>query len=192
MSDPSIRASQIARKVLCPDCGALLSARGLQGHRRLSHGIAADRAADRLPERASDTEPGSLVRRKEPESSVEFLPQLVRSFDELLALLRRLESRLENLENSSAERAAIARQRQSDARVVEESLHSVLNEISRVQNQWRAVGAARGVAPKSDADTALEETTFVELGKLRRRQASLLFRLRELEGEDRSDEALCS
>lgn len=185
MSDVPIRAHDKARKVLCPDCGALLSARGLQGHRRLSHGVAADR-----PNRE---EPSSLVRKQQAEQAFDYLPQLVRAFDELLGLLRRLETRLDRLEQAQPALHSQPRlQRPSDALAVEQSLRSVLDEIARVESKSRTAGIDRSATDKTAEELALEETHFLELGKLRRRQASLLFRLRELQGEDYSDEALCS
>jgi hypothetical protein len=185
MSEAPIRAASNSRKVLCPECGALFSARGLQGHRRLSHGVAVGRA--------EGEEPSSLVRTKQAQETFDYLPQFVRAFDELLGLLRRLETRLERLEQARPDLlTAVRLQQASDAKAVEQSLRSVLDEIARIESRSRELCVGPGPNEKSSEALELEKTHFLELGKLRRRQASLLFRLRELQGEDYSDEALCS
>jgi hypothetical protein len=185
MSEAPIRATENARKVLCPDCGSLFSARGLQGHRRLSHGVGVDRS--------THDEPTSLVRKKQAEQALDYLPQLVHAFDELLGLLRRLDSRLDRLEKTRPELLSPVRaQASNDVLSVEQSLRGLLDEIHRVESQSRELGSDRSPDEKSAEEAELEKTTYLELGKLRRRQAALLFRLREMQGEDCSDEALCS
>jgi hypothetical protein len=176
--------TQDAARVTCPECGETFSSRGLPGHRRMRHGT--------VVARAKAYEPPALLPSQQPVETIEFLPQLVRAFDELLVLLRKLETHLTR-HDEARERAAMHAVPGGDtvARSLEQSLGNILAEISRIEANARERSTAWGGSPPSPEARELEETTYTEIGKLRRKQAHLLFRLRELRGQDASD-ALCS
>jgi hypothetical protein len=173
-----------ASRVTCPECGDSFSSRGLPGHRRMRHGT--------FITRAGGNEPGAVLPAEKTLQGVEYLPQLVRAFDELLVLLKKLEVHLVRLDEAR-ERVFLNPPPCSEtlARSLEHSLGDILAEIARVEAGARERTSALGDTPQSAEQKQLEETTYTEIGKLRRQQAHLLFRLRELRGQDASD-ALCS
>jgi hypothetical protein len=176
--------TQDAARVTCPECGESFSSRGLPGHRRMRHGT--------VVSRARVYEPAALLPSHQATEAVEFLPQLVRAFDELLVLLRKLETHLTR-HDEARERVSQHSVSGGDAvaRSIEQSLGNILAEIARVEANARERSTSWGGPPSSAEQRELEETTYTEIGKLRRKQAHLLFRLRELRGQDASD-ALCS
>jgi len=176
--------SSDANRVACPECGESFSSRGLPGHRRMRHGT--------FIARTPSTEPSSVLPAEKARQGVEYLPELVRAFDELLALLKKLEVHLVRLDEAR-ERVFLNPPpcNETLARSLEHSLGDLLTEIARVEADARQrTSSWSGTTPNAE-QKALEETTFCEIGKLRRQQAHLLFRLRELRGQDASD-ALCS
>jgi hypothetical protein len=66
-----------------------------------------------------------------------------------------------------------------------------LGEIARVKEETDRQLAAWGGRAATEEQKTLEQTSFHTLGSLRRRQASLLFRMQEARGEDAIDNALC-
>ena len=176
--------SSDANRVACPECGECFSSRGLPGHRRMRHGT--------FISRTPAAEPSSVLPAEKNVQGVEYLPQLVRAFDELLALLKKLEVHLVRLDEAR-ERVFLNPPpcNETLARSLEHSLGDLLAEIARVEADARERTSSRGATPISAEQRKLDETTYTEIGKLRRQQAHLLFRLRELRGQDASD-ALCS
>lgn len=81
--------------------------------------------------------------------------------------------------------------RASDLRVLERGLREVLTEISRVKVETERQMAELESRASPEEQKALEQTSYTMLGNLRRRQASLLFRLQEARGEDAVDNSLC-
>lgn len=81
--------------------------------------------------------------------------------------------------------------RASDLRVLERGLREVLTEISRVKVETERQMAELESRASPEEQKALEQTSYMMLGNLRRRQASLLFRLQEARGEDAVDNSLC-
>jgi hypothetical protein len=81
--------------------------------------------------------------------------------------------------------------RASDLRVLERGLREVLTEISRVKVETERQMAELESRASPEEQKALEQTSYMMLGNLRRRQASLLFRLQEARGEDAIDNSLC-
>jgi hypothetical protein len=82
-------------------------------------------------------------------------------------------------------------ERASDLGLLERGLREVLNEIARVKSDTERALAECGPEAPSEDQKALEQTSFQMLRTLRRRQASLLFRLMEARGEDAVDNSLC-
>ena len=173
-----------ANRVACPECGETFSSRGLPGHRRMRHGT--------FIVRTPAAEPSSVLPADKTQQGIEYLPQLVRAFDELLGLLKKLEVHLVRLDEAR-ERVFLNPPpcNETLARSLEHSLGDILAEIARVEADARKRTSNWGGSPLNAEQKQLEETTYCEIGKLRRQQAHLLFRLRELRGQDASD-ALCS
>jgi hypothetical protein len=142
--------------------------------------------------RTAAPEPNAALPAERRVQGIEYLPQLVNALDEMLSLLKKLEAHLVKLDEAR-ERAILSQPPGGEtlARSLEHSLGDILTEIARVEADARRRSSARGEDPPSQEQKALEETTHTEIGKLRRKQAHLLFRLRELRGQDASD-ALCS
>ena len=142
--------------------------------------------------RATSIEQGALLPSEKSAEAIEYLPQLVSAFGEMLVLLKKLEAHLTTLEQSR-DRAILQSQwnAESLASSLEHSLGDILAEIARVESSARERNSTWGGSPSNAEQRELEETTYVEIGKLRQQQANLLFRLRELRGQDASD-ALCS
>ena len=124
----------------------------------------------------------------------------------LADVLERLESRLDSPETTGKNGGARTDEppidpppalpsslgsRASDLRVLERGVREVLAEIARVKNETeRQLAEVEGRASPEE-QKALEQTSYMMLGNLRRRQASLLFRLQEARGEDAIDNSLC-
>jgi hypothetical protein len=188
MTDGLNRAITHALQVACPECGVLFSARGLAPHRRMRHGT--------IAVRTTTIEPAPALPSEKVMQTIDFLPQLVRAFDEMLALLRRLEGHVVELERVRQRELANGASSNSNgeaaARALEQALNDVLTRIARIEADARK--NTMGGAPNApeEAQKQLEETTHRQLGKLRKQQARLVFQLRELRGEECGDEALCS
>jgi hypothetical protein len=140
-------------------------------------------------------EPAPALPSEKVMQTIDFLPQLVRAFDEMLALLRRLEGHvveLERVRQREVLNSANSNSGEAAARALEQALHDVLSRIARIEADARE--HTRGGATNATEDTQklLDETTHRQLGKLRKQQAKLVFQLRELRGEECGDEALCS
>jgi|SoiMethySBSTD1v2_1073268.scaffolds.fasta_scaffold220869_3 hypothetical protein len=177
MSDaPMIPDRQPLRQVACPECGELFAPRGMASHRRMRHGVAP----------AAVNELGATLAR-------------------IAEVLERLETRLDA--RSAPEPAAPKVQgepgepppalpsrpatRGVELRVLEHGLREVMEEIAKVKSETERQIVAWGGHAETDEQRALEETSYRRLGNLRRRQASLLFRLQEARGEDAVDNLLC-
>jgi hypothetical protein len=139
-------------------------------------------------------EPAPALPSEKVMQTIDFLPQLVRAFDEMLAMLRRLEGHLTELERVRQREVlngGSGNTSEAAARALEQALHDVLSRIARIEADAR--DQARGAATSApEAEPKLDETTHRQLGKLRKQQAKLVFQLRELRGEECGDEALCS
>ncbi|MFN0009689.1 MAG: hypothetical protein ACKVXR_17480 [Planctomycetota bacterium] len=165
MSDAPITPDRSPHQVACPECGGFFSPRGIATHRRMRHGAA--------PAAVEDL--GTTLTR-------------------IATVLERLESRLDpraaTIQPPPAQPVSLG-ERATDLGVLERGLREVLNEIARVKTETeRQIAACRAQA-QSEEQKALEQTSFQMLGNLRRRQASLLFRLQEARGEDAIDNSLC-
>lgn len=177
MSDAPIIPERPPHQVECPECGGIFSPRGISAHRRMRHGVA-------------------------PAAANELSATLAR----LTEVLERLESRLDpgstrsEAEGSRSDTETIdpppalpssLGARATELRVLERGLREVLTEIARVKTETERQIAAWGGEAPSDEQKSLEQTSYQRLGSLRRRQASLLFRLQEARGEDAIDNSLC-
>jgi hypothetical protein len=165
MSDAPNTPDRTPHEVACPECGESFSPRGIATHRRMRHGTAP----------AAVEELGTTLTR-------------------IAEVLERLESRLEPAAATKERPAAPPvplGERATDLGVLERGLHDVLNEIARVKTETERQIAACRARAQSEEQKALEQTSFQMLGNLRRRQASLLFRLQEARGEDAIDNSLC-
>ena len=177
MSDAPITPERPHSGVPCPECGGLFSRRGMAAHRRLRHGVAP----------AGVNELGETLSR-------------------IAEVLERLEARLDAgnvpAEPSDARAEADPTEpppalpsrngaRAAQLGLLERSLREVVSEIARVKQETERQLAAWGARAPSEELKALEQTSYQVLGTLRRRQASLLFRLQEARGEDAIDNSLC-
>jgi hypothetical protein len=186
MTDGLNREITHAPQVACPECGILFSARGLAPHRRMRHGT--------IAVRTTTIDPAPALPSEKVMQTIDFLPQLVRAFDEMLALLRRLEGHvveLERVRQRELANGASSNNGEAAARALEQSLHDVLIRIARVEEDARKHTTGGATNAPEEAQKLLEETTHRQLGKLRKQQARLVFQLRELRGEECGD-ALCS
>jgi len=177
MADAPIFPERPPHRIPCPECGEGFAPRGIAAHRRMRHGVAP----------VAVSELGATMQR-------------------IAEALERLESRLGPRQSQSDARSVPSdaegidpppalpsspRSRASELGVLERSLREVLTEIARVKSETeRQIASWEGQAP-SEERRALEQTSYQRLGSLRRRQASLLFRLQEARGEDAIDNSLC-
>jgi hypothetical protein len=166
MSDAQVTPGRFPRPIECPECGETFDARGITPHRRMRHGIG-------------------------PEAATELAGTLSR----LAQVLERMDERLDRVEKEVARDEKDAPVQPSapvdgEAHTLEHGLNDVLAEIARVKTETEREIAAWGGHPQTDEQKALEQTSFQKLGTLRRRQASLLFRLMEAKGEEGVDPPL--
>jgi hypothetical protein len=177
MSAAPIIPERPPQQVPCPECGGSFSPRGIASHRRLRHGVASA-AANELG--ATLTRIAEALERLEarlgpasPPPPANDVPSNAEAIDPPPALPSTLGARATEL------------------RILERSLRDVLNEIARVKSETERQIAEWGGHAPSEERKALEQTSYQMLGTLRRRQASLLFRLQEARGEDAIDNSLC-
>ena len=170
MTDEPILPERHKRLVECPECGEGFSPRGIASHRRLRHGVAAAPAG----------EIGVTLTR-------------------IANVLERLDAKLAGEPSSAVGSAtepppalpAMAQSRTLEMRILERTLREVLGEIARVKEETERQIAAWGGSATTEEQRILRQTSFLQLGTLRRRQASLLFRLQETRGDDATDNLLC-
>lgn len=106
-------------------------------------------------------------------------------------VLERLELRLDPPSERPAAQPTPLGERVTELGVLQRGLREVLTEIARVKLDTERALAECGSQIQNEDQKALEQTSFQMLGTLRRRQASLLFRLQEARGEDAIDNSLC-
>jgi hypothetical protein len=143
------------RQVPCPDCGQVFTPRGLSGHRRQKHG---QWPASALPARRDPTD--------------QSISTIVEALAHLQATVERMEQQLVRLQEQKAQRET---PNQEEARLSGE-LALLLERIGRVER-------ARRSAAELASDPAVRAeflTTAAALGRLRRDQARLIFRMDEL------------
>lgn len=152
------------RHISCPECGELFVPRGIAAHRRMRHGVVAPSGpfpiAAPLPSSTARVDEGS---------------RLVLAFERIARALESIDERLAARAPAAVESAA----REPDPASLEASLSGVLAEIESVKNEAREQASRWGGTPQNDEQRALEQTTFLRLGQLRRRQAGILFRMQE-------------
>jgi len=168
---PQVRTERLAP---CPECGESFVPRGLAAHRRMSHGVASSRAATNGQANGSDML-----------TVIESLACLRRVLESLSGVLGRMDERLERLENSQAD--AVRAMKGSGA--LEHGLEEVLAEIARVKQETDRRLAEWGGTARTAEEQALTVTSFTKLAELRKRQASLVYRLRELKAGESGDAA---
>lgn len=144
MQDPQEAGSGRDRKIECPECGVLLSPRGMAGHRRLKHGVAS------TPKVAPE----------------EGLVGVRAALEAITGALDRIDRRMTQLEGEVPQRSA------DQGREIDElrkELDAIVSEIARAKASYKALGHAEGATDREEYKK--------ELGRLRRRQAVLLFRM---------------
>jgi hypothetical protein len=162
--------------VTCPECGKQFSRRGLAGHRRLAHEVRVETRAPAAPTPAA--------------SDAELLGAAL--VGALAPLLERLEGLAERVESA----LLVAGPRPADAgagsRVLAEAedldgtrlrleLEGVLGAIEREKRELRAIKEEwGGDEPPDEQERLRRERAWRRLGRLRRRQASLIFRIEDL------------
>lgn len=176
--------------VACPECGRLFSRRGLPAHRRMRHGPGSP------PETVVVTDlsaPAPALPRIDDNAAI------ARALEAVAIAVTRLEARLDQVLAAArtasasappAARPAIAaeieppaplpsRSSGIDKHALERELSEVMAEISRARVQD---------VPASTDQPADHHGAHALLGKLRRRQASILARLLQLDGDPGGDE----
>jgi hypothetical protein len=146
---------------VCPDCGEHFSARGLSGHRRLRHQIMVAPALPRDPDRTA-------------ESLAAIMNAIVGLQDDVL----RIEQRVIALDNE----ATRSESREAEATRLEKELEALLLNIATLKRTGLAWTTIR--RPASGA----EELATLELARLRREQARIVFRMQELQQGVASDD----
>jgi hypothetical protein len=168
--------------VACPECGRLFSRRGLAAHRRMRHGPGSP------PETVVAAElPGPLPALPRVDDNA----AIARALEAVAIAVTRLEARLDQV--LAAGRAAPAPAPASvptvtapqaravtDKLALERELCTLLAEIARVR--------AECASATGDERPAVDAQAHARLGKLRRRQASILARLLQLDGDPGGDE----
>ena len=177
MSDAPITPGRPPNEVACPECGVRFSRRGISSHRRLRHGVvppAVTELGETLTRIAEVLE--RLEARLEPETAPKGTAKTPSATDPI--------EPPPALPSPPSARA-------TELSILERGLREVMSEIARVKRETERQLAVWGARAPADERKALEKTTYQVLGNLRRRQASLLFRLQEARGEDAIDNSLC-
>ena len=165
--------------VACPECGRLFSRRGLAAHRRMRHGRGAT-----LETVVASELPGPLPALP----CVDDNAAIARALEAVAIAVTRLEERLDQvLAVGRAAPAVLPTPTASvpavptvpDKHTLERELCTLLGEIARVREQC---------APPTSERPAADAEVHTQLGKLRRRQASILARLLQLDGDPSGDE----
>jgi hypothetical protein len=139
--------------VVCPDCGQSFTARGLSGHRRQRHGIA---PAPALPAAA--------------ERIREHLPAILDALSMLQESVARIEGQL-------VSRESLVEAVETPAEEIERRDRELADLLLRISELKRGGLAATDFrAPASEA--ALRSS--LELARLRREQARIVYRIQEL------------
>ena len=159
-------ATREPRLVACPDCGESFVRRGIAAHRRMRHGVR------ELPRPAATEADPALV------SSIAALVarELAHTLGRIVQAIERIDDRIAALELRITPAG-------DDGEALEAHLKAVVAEIERVKAESAKLASAWGGRPQTAEQRALEQTTFLHLGTLRRQQAKLLFDLQDLKGE---------
>ena len=158
------------RHVACPECGELFVPRGIAAHRRMRHGVVTPAG----PFQVAAPLPSSAARAEEES-------RLLAAFERIARAVESIDARLA-ARAPAAPAAPLGHVGQPDTAALEASLNGVLAEIERVKAEAREQATRWGGVPQNEEQRALEQTTYMRLGQLRRRQAGILFRMQE--GDD--------
>lgn len=181
------RGIRAGSAVACPECGREFARRGLATHRRMRHGPSSPPEIDPpapIPATRDDT---ALIARALDETAM-----IARALDSLAQVVGRLDSRLDGILAQQAvdpakpepvAPAASVAAGGTDKQALERELDAVLAEIARLRADSEATAAAQ-----PDGERRPEPAACKRLGKLRRRQATILSRLLEIEGDPGADE----
>ncbi len=160
-------------KVRCPECGEAFSRRGLPGHRRFKH---ASPAVDGLV-----PGPGSEVRlestrapmpgAQETKAQTHLLARLADTLDRIEERLGRMEAFLPLTPRAQGARATEDEPNEETKGLLRD-LQRVLREIAKLRAEREQIVAQNGAA-----DPAAVREFDLELGRLRKLQAGVLFRL---------------
>jgi hypothetical protein len=134
--------------------------------------------------------PGSPPEVEAPAPVPDYLAEtamIARALDSLTQIVGRLDGRMDRIlalqSGAIPNTEAIAPAKETDKQILERELDALLAEIARVRAESEAV------APENPGvERASEPDTRKRLGKLRRRQASILARLLEIEGDPGAEE----
>ena len=187
MSMWSSRAASSAMEVACPECGRMFGRRGLATHRRMRHAPGSPpettpaQHAPAPPIPPSDATPLHLFD----------TTAIARALDSLAHVVGRLDGHLDRILTASpaaaeepAQAASQAATPLTDRQVLERELHALLTEIARVRSE------AASIQDPTDSEGTTTADQHKQLGKLRRRQAAILARLLELDGDPGADDLL--
>ena len=165
MPQTSIPDGRPERLVPCPECGRGFVRRGLAAHRRMRHGATAATASDLRPVN-------------------ETLACLRRVLESLAGVLERMDARLVRIESARAQEPVAP-----GTGALERGITEVLAEITRVKEETDRQLEAWGGRARTQEQKDLEQTAFFRIATLRKRQASLVYRLREFQAVESSDAA---
>ena len=165
----------------CPECGQSFSRRGLAAHRRMRHGAGA-----RQEQVVAADVPGPLPALPRVDDNA----AIARALEAVAVAVMRLEARLDQViavgrtvpvvvPTPVPAATAPAMPKFSDKDALERELCTVLAEIARVRENCE---------PATSERPAADDDVHAQLGKLRRRQASILARLLQLDGDPGGDE----
>ena len=179
MAESPNTTSSSVDKLACPECGREFTRRGLAPHRRMSHSIA---PAPALPAPSA--------------ADVNVIAEIARTIDTLSRTVEQLDQKVDRVLHAST--AATSEARAADLgdatlamkSALKRNLEAVLNEIARVRIEFERELHKWGGVASTDEQRGREHTTNVELGRLRRQQTEILYRLSQL-GTDDSPIDLC-
>lgn len=146
------------RRVVCPECGLEFASRGLNGHRRLQHGVG-------VPPALPAAVPEGLAH------------EILGALELLRGAATRIEEHVQQASRERAEEPA------AEARRLEQELAELLQRIAAVE---RIAAGARPAECVAGAGAGAGGGG--ELRRLRREQARLVFRLDELKSGVPNDE----
>ena len=140
-------------QVVCPECGQSFSARGLSGHRRQRHGLSPAAALPRAPERGND------------------------ALSAILDALTMLQESVARLERQFASRDGVVNAVETQAEEIASLEHELSSLVLCIMELRRGGLATTNLrAPASER----EQRACLELARMRREQARIVYRLEEL------------
>lgn len=173
-------ASPRSERVRCPECGEFFSKRGLAGHRRFKHGENVKPSPARTPEEVAL----ELERARAVLPGVDAVKAQTHLLAEMVDLLKGLDARLERIEACAltasvrgSEEELSAAEEQAPGGAEDGECREEIKRLSKeLQEVLKRIAVLRQERQSSDEEERIVEIDR-QLGRLRMRQAGLLFRL---------------